>query len=322
MRSRFICVAALTTCLLSIHRAAAYPVGPALSLTELVKQSDLICKVVAISSELAKQSPYRPVQGFEVLSTRLDVVEVYKGAVEGKKLREISFVHYAPVANGMGRMYMPQNYELEAGRAYILFAKKSEKEGVFHQLWENHKTKEDQGLVRAADDLPQGKRPIREVLWRELTKSLKSTHREDRIYAIRQLDEMGGGGYDKLKHFDRIATLQTLAPLAHSQDEEIATLVIRAIGSRNPYLDPGGAPNWLASIGKGHLPGFARWEVPKRVPASDFWKMLAEIADSDRPPTVRALAIRALGLTREPELKGYVARWIKDPDPLVCQHAS
>lgn len=312
-------ITVILTGMASLQSASAYPVAQALSLTELIKQSDLIAKVVATTSEVVFVSPYKPVHGFDVRCTKLKVLESYKGADPGGS---ISFFHYAPSQNAMAMMYMPQNYQFEKGKAYILFAKKSDREGVYQQLWENHRSKEDQGLVRAADDTRYGKRPVREVLWRELTKSLKSKVREETIYAIGQLDRMSGGGYDNLKHFDRSATLQTLAPLLQSPDDEIATLVIRAIASRNPYLSPDVAPGWLATIGQGHLPGFAEWEETAKGAAAEFWVPLAEIVESDRSPSIRALAIRALGRTRVPELEPHLAGWIRDPDPLVCQAAA
>ncbi len=284
-RSVAIRIVTMAICLLlPLTGLWAYPVQPALSLTELIKQSDLICKVIAKDSQIANINPYRPVNGFVVMSTKLDLVEVYKGTVPG---RRISFVHYTPVPN-MGMMFMPQHYSFEAGRAYILFAKKTGNPTEFVQLWENHRTKEDQGLVRAADDAQQGSaRPVREVLWRELTKSLQSDRRDDVLYAIGQLDAMSGGSHYELEHFARSAVLTVLEPLMSSQDDEIALTAIRAMGCRNPCMDWGFAPFWLASIGEGNISGFSEWNVEKQWAAADFWRPLAEVVDSKRTPAVR-----------------------------------
>ena len=77
--------------------AWAYPVARALSLTELVKESELIVKVIAGESQMAVNSPYKFVQGFVVHSTEMRVLETYKGEFSGDSF---TFLHYAPAQNG------------------------------------------------------------------------------------------------------------------------------------------------------------------------------------------------------------------------------
>jgi hypothetical protein len=163
--------------------------------------------------------------------------------------------------------------------------------------------------------------PVREVLWLELNKLLAGEHRKDVLYAIKQLDQMSGSGYDGVNDFDRAKTLAVIEPLVSNSDGEIATAAIATIGSRNPYM-PGFALGWLATFGKGNLPGFSPWENTGKSPAAQFWKPLVEVADSNRVPEIRALAIRALGHTWEPALQGRLKRWLIDPAPAVRQAAA
>jgi HEAT repeats len=244
-------------------------------------------------------------------------VEVYKGRASAETA---SFVHYAPAKDGLRGSYMPQNYQFTPGQAYIVFAKKTDRDGVFQQLWEYHKSKEDQGLFRTADKMAHGKKPIDQVVWSELTKMLASKNREDTAYAIGQLDQMSGGGYDHLKDFERSKALEAIEPFIRSHDVETARRALQAIGSRNPYLFQDFAAGWLATIGHGHIPGYAQWDRADNSAAKQFWKPLAQFADNgDNPPELRRLAILALGRTGEGELEGHVLRWIDDREPNVRQ---
>jgi len=297
---------------------AAYPVGPSLGLAAMEKEADLICKVEAGSSKPAEASSYESMPGFAPVDTEMHVVEVYKGIDVGGK---IVFDHYASRKDDRAYQYMPQHYEVEPGQVYILFVKKTDREGVYQQLWENHRAKEDQGLVRAADKTKHGMQPVREVLWLELNKLLAGEHRKDVLYAIKQLDQMSGSGYDSVNDFDRAKTLAVIEPLVSNCDGEIATAAIATIGSRNPYM-PEFALGWLATFGKGNLPGFSPWEYTGKSPAAQFWKPLAEVADSKRVPELRALAIRALGHTWEPAVQDRLKRWLIDPAPAVRQAAA
>lgn len=297
---------------------AGYPVGPSLELTAMEKEADLICKVEAGSPKPAEGSSYKSMPGFAPVDTEMHVIEVYKGTGVGEK---IVFDHYASQKDGLPFHYMPQHYEVEPGQVYILFAKKTDRDGVYQQLWENHRAKEDQGLVRAADKTKHGAQPMREVLWSELNKWLASEHPQDVIYAIKQLDEMSGSGYAAVNDFDRAKTMAVIEPLVSNPNGEIATAAIAAIGSRNPYM-PGFALGWLATFAKGNLPGIGACEETGKSPAAKYWKPLADVADSQRRPEVRALAIRALGRTSEPAVEDRLKRWLIDPAPAVRQAAA
>ncbi len=219
-------------------------------------------------------------------------------------------------------MFEPQFYQFAPGRSCILFAKKTDRGDVFQQLWENAHTKEDQGLVRAADNTTHGKLAIRDVIWTELTKLLASENRDDTLYAIDQLNQMSGGGYDKINDFDRAKVLELIEPFIRSQGAEIAKSAISVLGSRNPYLSPDYAPAWLATIGKGHIDGWGTGEVVENRGAKPFWRSLVAVAEGDQPAEIRGLAILALGRTQEPELQDHLSRWLKDPEPLVRRAAA
>lgn len=124
------------------------------------------------------------------------------------------------------------------------------------------------------------------------------------IYAIRQLDWMSGGAYEDRAEFARKRVLSEIHGLIRHENENIAAEAIRALGSRNPYLSDDFAAGWLATIGEGaNLPGFAEWDLEKNyLGAAVYWKELAAVVDSDAPLQNRALAVRAMGRSKQPEV--------------------
>ncbi len=298
--------------------AGAYPVGPAASLEELYEQADLICKVKAVSTEPAPDPWFQEYRGFQACATRLGLISIIKGGVE---TRTIIFRHYGQ-RKGMGIEFMPQHYQFTPGRSYIVFAKRTGDKGVFRQLWRYHKIKEDQGVLLAADEKPHTGADLKDVFWAELTGLLKSPKTDDVRYAIAQLDQMSGGRIEP-GHFERAYALKPIAALVAHKDERVAAEAIRAVGSRNPYLSDGFAPGWLATIGCGHIPGFAKWKPESQNPgAATYWKELTAVAEGKAPAKVRALAVRALGRAGRPQLFDYVKRWMEDPQPPVRQAAA
>jgi HEAT repeat protein len=187
---------------------------------------------------------------------------------------------------------------------------------VYQQLWENHRLKEDQGLLRVANDAKHPDKPISDIIWSELATLLASSDSENVLYAITQLDEMSSGSDFGTSDFERSTVLKTMEPFIRAPDHAVAKKAVTVLGSRNPYMSPDAA-GWLATIGKGHIPGYSEWTVPEESPTGAFWKPLAEVADSDRPAELRALAILALGRTREPQLQTHVSGWLSDDEPRV-----
>ena len=143
---------------------------------------------------------------------------------------------------------MPQHYQFEPGRIYIVFAKATPDDRIFRQLWKSHRLQEDQGVLLAANKDPHAGKPIKEVFWRELTELLKSGQAEDVKYALTHLDLLSGGGYDNPQDLDRTAVLKAVQPLIENRQPEIAREAIRVLGSGNPYLSPGSATFWLATL--------------------------------------------------------------------------
>ncbi len=308
-------------CLLGIlmcRVAVAYPVGPAMPLKELVEKSDFICKAVVVSSKPVDDAWFDRQSGFESVATELKIVAVYKG----DNLLRASFRHYA-IKKGAGYVHVPQHYELEAERTYVIFAAKTDDQDVFRQIRKDHTLQEDQGVLLAADDVPHPDKTLKEIYWLELTGLLKGQKAVDVKYAINHLNRMSNGvQWDKSSEFPREDVLKVVLPLLSNADADIVEQAILALGTNNALMDPGNAPFWLATIGKGHIPGYGHWDVTKQnLGGQRYWKELAAVADTRTEPRVRSLAIRALGRAKEPRIRPLALRWIGNTDPLVVQSA-
>ena len=310
----------LAAVLVAVGLGNAYMVGPPLKLDELVQEADVIVKATAISSKPIEDEWFAACPGFAAYGTELKVVSVIKGEVTDDT---VTFQHYAPSKDAQGVMFVPQHYEFQAGRTYIVFAKTTGQDGVFRQLWKNHKIKADQGVILAADAEPvAADMSVKEIIWTELSALLKSADPGDIAYAIRQLNEMSGGSYYTLDDLERGRALEKIHPLLSSAEKEVAQAAILAVGADSPYLSDDYALHWLTKVGSGRIHGFTEWSRdPKNPGARAYWQELAAVGDSDAPAAVRALATRALGRVAEPGVMDGVKRWVKDPDPLVRQAA-
>lgn len=298
-----------------IHSVAAYPVGPAISIDELTGHADLICKVEVIGTKLVEDEWFDKLPGFLPHATEMKIISVYQGKSEHERF---FFHHYAAGGKARAPGYMPQCYEFEAGRSYIVFAKASSNERIFRQIWKSHRSQEDQGVVLAASKEPHTGESIKEVIWRELSGHLKSKNDKEVIYGLSHLDTLSGGGYQKLNDFDRREVLEAFAPLLDHSSQEVVREAIRAIGSRNPYLSSDYAPFWLASIGAGEVHGFGKWDRSKtNLGGQTHWKKLAAIADGQAPAEIRSLAIKALGRAEVPQLLSHLERWATEKEPAV-----
>jgi hypothetical protein len=306
--------------LLTAAPAAAYPVGPSLTLDELIAQAEFIGKVTVMESKPIADAWFDKVHAFSPVESRLKVIFTYKGKPGGET---ISFRHYAPADASQGYMYMPQFYRLEAGRTYILFAAAADRPGVFRQLWKNHKLQEDQGVVLAASNEPHADKQVKEIIFLELTGHLKSDKAADVKYGLAQLNLLSGGTYEKQRDFDREEVLDYVKRLLSHRDSEVVLAAIGVMGSNNPYMSPDFAPGWLATVGKGDIPGWGTWDrEQENLGGKLYWKQLAAIVDSQAPALARARAIRALGRAEEPAILPLVQRWIGDAEPLVRQAAT
>lgn len=308
---------------LSPGTSQAYPVGPALEFGKIVEEADVIVKAIAVSSNPIEDEWFKNYQGYVTFGTEMAVVSVIKG---GPLAGKIVFHHYGydPDYKG-GYAFAPQLYDFKPGRPYIVFAKKTDRQGVLRQLWNNHNNKADQGAFLAADKKAvDTNQPVKQIVWNELNKLLKSAASDDVVYAIRQLDEMSNlHSWHNLQDFDREKVLEVIAPLLASADEKIATRAIQAVAQASPYRSDNETVFWLASVGKGTFHGIGKRDASvKNTEGRRYWKELAAVADGDAPLSVRALAIRALGRTGESGVFEAACRWTGDPDPLIRKSAA
>lgn len=312
-------IRALAACvwLMSLTVASAYPVANALSLEELAKQTDVVFKAVVVSSDPVDDKSFEKVAGFAPRATKLKVVAVHQGKLAEKA---VEFRHYGPANKEAAFHFMPQYYQFEVGRAYLVFAKQTAEAKVLRQLWQNHRSQEDQGLLLCADDKP---RPgsIREVVWQELDALLRSERVTDVTYGLAHLDQMTGGSYHELQDFPRDDALHLAAPLLKHKEEAIVRSAIRLLASNNPYMSEDYLPGWLATIGEGDIPGFGEWKREPNLGGQHYATELAQVVESEAPVALRAMAIRALGRAENPEIMKLLTKWSGDAEPAIRQAA-
>ena len=297
--------------------ARGYPVGPPVSLEKLAAEADIIFKGTAVSSGPVQDEWFKPCPDFVARETQFTVISVIKGTAPGATLR---FRHYAESPQPQGRMFQPQYYHFLDNRTYVVFAKKVGDAAVYRQLWANHTGKEDQGVWLCADEKAVTAKTVAAVLWDELTHMLTNADAGNVTYAIRQLDQMSGGRdkFDGTQDFERTNVLNAVHDLMTHADAKIAQAAIAVVGSHNPYLSDERTEFWLATVGSAEVPGIGKMDRKmKNTGGERYWKDLLSIAAGKYPAETRALAIRALGLVREPALREAISRWLADPEAAV-----
>jgi hypothetical protein len=302
--------------------AWGYAVGPPLSLEKLVAEADLVFKGTAVSSAPVPDEWFKPCVGFVATETEFRVISVLKGDAPGVTLR---FRHYDESKIPQGRMFQPQYYHFEAGRTYLVFAKRSEAAGVCRQTRANHTGKEDQGVLLCPDDQPVTATSVKEAIWSELTIMLKSADATNVTYAIHQLDQMSGrqDNFADTQDFDRTNVLNAIHSLMTNSSTLVAQAAIATVGSHNPYLSDERTIHWLATLGSGVVPGIGKMDPGMRNIGSElYWRELVALVDSNAAKATRALAIQALGLVREPLLWEAIERWLADPAPAIRASAT
>lgn len=318
MRFALLPIAAIGVILTATPIASSYPVGPPQTLDELAQQADVIFKGVAISSQPARDHHFEPCDGFVVRQTQFRVIAVIQGKLDGER---VGFRHYDRDPQPSSMMYAPQNYQFEVGRSYLVFAKKTGTPGVLRQCWRDERLVADQGVLRCADDKPAIAGALREVFWRELTAMLSADKADDVRYAISHLDQLSNqndvvpfGGVDE---FPRERVLEVIRPLIRHSDDSVARSAITFLGSHNPYLDDEQAIYWLAAVGIPQ-PGIGALDRNRRnVGGEQYWQDLATTADNAASEATRAIAIRALGLVRNPSLVESLNRWLNSASPTI-----
>jgi len=289
-------------------QAQGYIVPRALLLDELAKQCDLIVKGVALGSEPVHDAAFADLAGtgYGVFATRLKVISVLKGDAT---LAEITFHHYDKQPGERNEPPVsPQSYHFTPKQPYILFAKKAEQRSVFRTFTFSHTSQRDQGLIRAADEEPIARHTsVKAAIWRELTALASSNDSANIVYAIEHLNVLSGTAWHDRQAKTDFASedaLDVITLLLANKEPSVAHASLQAIGRDSPYLSDGMAPNWLATVGKGKVlrRGFATYpDNHSNRSAYRYRAHLVKLAQSPSSADIRALAIRALGRSRQNE---------------------
>jgi hypothetical protein len=291
-------------------------------LEELIAEADIIFKGLVVSSRPAQDELFTPCPGLITQETQFTVISVINGAPAGAMVR---FHHYDEIPQFPGQMCQMWRYHFQRNGAYIVFAKKTEDVHIYRQLSVNDAGLEDQGVFLCSDNKPVMANTVKEALWNELAAMLHSKDFGEVTYAIRLLDRMSGGRdrFDGSRDFDRSNVVKVVHDLMTDPDSKIAQAAITVVGSHNPYLSDERANLWLATVGAAEAPGFYKLDPKMRnIGGELYWKDLESIASAKHSAETRALAIRALGLVREPALRQAIDRWLGDTEPVVRASAT
>ena len=237
----------------------------------------------------------------------------------------MKFRHYA----GAGAVYEPQNYSLDVGKSYLIFAKQPAPNAATacRQIWMDQTGMPDEGVLLCATDSHAGNGLIKDVVWDALTTLVKSKDPKEVVYGIEHLDAFSGShvpmrNFGQLSEFQRSDVLAAVHGLVNDANPEVAQAPLKVVGSHNPYLWPD-LQQWLATVGGVEMAGFERGD-PHFINegGAAYWRELAAVLTARRIDATRALAIRALGLVREPSLEGSVKRWLDDKSAPVRASAT
>ena len=107
----------------------------------------------AISSEPRRDDWFKPEAHLDVYGTKFKVISIIKGAADEGI---VQFRHYDTVPPGgewlwRGVNRNPQILHFEPGQSYIIFAKKADKPGVWHQPWHSGNVLPLQGVLLCAN---------------------------------------------------------------------------------------------------------------------------------------------------------------------------
>jgi hypothetical protein len=297
--------------------ASGRPARLPVSLEELIAEADIIFKGLVVSSRPAQDELFKPCSGLITQETQFKVISVIKGYAPGATVR---FQHFDAIPQFKGNTCQMWRYQFQGNGAYIVFAKKTEDIHIHRQLWIDDVGKEDQGIFLCSDNKPAPANTVKEAIWNEFAAMLHSKDPGYVTYAIRELDRMSGGRdrFDGSRDFDRSNVVKVVRDLMTDTDPKIAQAAITVIGSHNPYLSDERAHLWLATVGAAEAPGFYKLDPKMRnIGGELYWKDLVSIGGAKHSAETRALAIRALGLVREPALRQTIDHWLGDTEPAV-----
>ncbi|HEV2443940.1 MAG TPA: HEAT repeat domain-containing protein [Steroidobacteraceae bacterium] len=286
-------------------------------LKELANSADLVAKATVIADRPVTDRSFEPIPGSEVRDTALRVVSILKGPVSNV----IHFRHYASTSRTSMVVMCPlPSYTFVVGRTYIVLAIRIA-DDTYGQLF-RWPTIVDRSVLLAADAKPlRAGTSLTEAVWGELVAQLESPDKAVVLKAISLLDEMSDGQSLAAKDFDRSQALAAIQPLIGAENVAIATAAITVFAMDSPYTDDWSAPQWLAGIGKGAIPGLAPRRAPVSPLAHSAAQELLRVATSKASPELRALAIRALARSHAIP-PATIADWSRDPSVAVRSAAA
>lgn len=257
-------------------------------LEEMARKADLVFKGRVLSSVAITNDSF-PHWG-KPHATQLEVISVLQGSVPTNVL---IFQH-----NTSGPMLWsggtpPAHYVLEKERAYLIFATKTERPGVFRQLPSMLRSEAD-GVTLILDTRPLPIASVKEAHWLELNRMLTDTNPTNQIYAIERLDRLSRAGrrddsWSRSDDFQRTVLLQALLPLTTNNHQQVA---LRAISC------------------------FAV-ESNAAVRLEQFVEALTHVANESASAQCRLQAIDSLSGLRNEAVSNALARLLIDPDDSI-----
>lgn len=278
-------------------------------LKELARSADLAIKATVIADRPVNDHSFEQIPGSEVHETEMRVVSIINGTASNV----IEFRHYAPSLATAPMMMCVPSYAFIVGRTYIVLATRVSGD-TYRQLSKSSMIL-DRSMLPAANAKPlRNGSTVAEAIWGELVAQLKSPDRAVVLKTIRLLDAMSDAR--PFKDFNRSQVLAAIQPLIGAKTIAIATSAITAFGIDSPYFDDYSAPQWLAGIGKGVIPGLAPLRIPATPLSDGAVQELVRVANGNAPPELRAMAIRAVARSQAIP-PATIAAWFRDPNAAV-----
>jgi hypothetical protein len=287
------------------------------TLGELEKSAGVIFKGTAVSNTPGANSASGGT------TTQFKIISVMKGAEPGETVRFDHIDH--PPSDRFLMGPPPINYHFETGKTYIVFAKATQTPGVYGPLWDWPQSEGNQGVFSCADDKATSS-DLKTEVWSGLTCLLRHSDRAEVLYAIQELDKLSGRGskagaprdFRTTADFDRQPVVDAVHGFVASTDAKIAQAAIETIGSHNPYMTQERVWFWLATVGSGEISGLMKMDPKMTNPGGELYANdLFAVADKAPDDATRALALRALGLVRKPEVGQGLLKYLADPAPAV-----
>lgn len=311
-RSAWGCAAVMAILIFAASPASACLVPMPIPLKELARGADLVAKATVIADRPVVDNSFERIAGSEVRETELRIVSLLKGPASSV----LHFRHYAPSPETSSVWMCPApSYAFVVGHTYIVLATRIAGD-TYRQLSQS-RTMLDRSVLPTADASPlRGGTTITEAVWGDLIARLNSPDEAVVLKAIGLLDEMSDGPPMGVQDFDRSQVLAAIQPLIGAKSVATASAAITVFGENSPYFDDDFAPQWLAGIGKGTIPGLLQRKPPVNPLAGGAAIELLRVATSGASADLRALAIRALARSRAIP-PATIGAWFRDPSIAV-----